>query len=157
MSVRKLRNLVGPQVRRFRCAKNWSQEQLMFKLLDFGWNICRQRIARIEACEAWVSDFEMVLIAKALDVRVEDLLPKFSPAEPIYTALSKLLDGQVKTLMPPDDILAIRSTQLLIPNCQCEGETLSRTADKNGSAKTLTSSEDEFRTDRIAASAKQTA
>lgn len=155
MSLRKVRNLVGPQVRRFRCAKEWSQEQLMFKLVDFGWNICRQRIARIEAGEAWVSDFEMLLIAKALDVHVEDLLPKFGSAEPVYTALSRLLEGQVKTLMSPDDILTRRSTQLLISSRS--RDTLSRTADKNGSTRKVTLSDDEFRSDRIAAASKQAA
>ncbi len=85
----------------------------MFKLQDFGWNICRQRIARIEACEAWVGDFEMLLLAKALDTEVKDLLPDLESAEPLYTVLSRFLDGQVKTLMPPDEILIERSAHLL--------------------------------------------
>ncbi len=115
MKARKIRNLIGPQVRRLRSAKDWSQEKLMFKLQDQGWNICRQRIARIESCEAWVSDFEILLIATVLEVEVSELLvmPKVEPKQPLYVALSNLLAGQVKTLASPDDILTERSLRCL--------------------------------------------
>lgn len=113
MKSRKLRNVIGPQVRRLRCAKNWSQEKLMFKLQDLGWNICRQRVARIESCEAWVSDFEILVVAAALEVEITVLVPKLEPNQPLYAALSKLLAGQVKTLAPPEEILAERSLRSL--------------------------------------------
>ena len=87
----------------------------MFKLQDQGWNICRQRIARIESCEAWVSDFEILLIATVLEVEVTELLvmPKVEAKQPLYIALSNLLAGQVKTLASPDDILTERSLRCL--------------------------------------------
>ncbi len=87
----------------------------MFKLQDQGWNICRQRIARIESCEAWVSDFEILLIATVLEVEVSELLvmPKVEPKQPLYIALSNLLAGQVKTLASPDEILTERSLRCL--------------------------------------------
>lgn len=87
----------------------------MFKLQDQGWNICRQRIARIESCEAWVSDFEILLIATVLEVEVSELLvmPKLEPKQPLYLALSNLLAGQVKTLASPDEILTERSLRCL--------------------------------------------
>src|SRR4051812_6312857 len=113
MKARKIRNLIGPQVRRLRSTKDWSQERLMFKLQDQGWNICRQRIARIESCEAWVSDFEIVLIATALEVEITELLPKLESKQPLYVALSNLLAGQVKTLASPEEILADRSLRCL--------------------------------------------
>lgn len=110
MKARKIRNLIGPQVRRLRCAKSWSQEHLMLVLQELGWNICRQRIARIESCEAWVSDFEMLLVASALEVELSALFPKIEDKQqPLYSALSHLLGDQVKTLMSPDDILLDRS------------------------------------------------
>lgn len=128
MKDRIVRNLIGPQVRRLRCTKDWSQEQLMFKLQDLGWNICRQRIARIEACEAWVSDFEMLLIATVFNVEIKDLFPPIKQKEPLYLILSRLLSGQVKTLMSPDDILLDRSARYLLP----DGSTISSgTADKS--------------------------
>ena len=113
MKTRKVRNLIGPQVRRFRCAKGWSQEKLMFKLQDLGWNICRQRIARMESCEAWVSDFEILVVATALEVEMTDLIPKLDRTQPLHLVLSNLLDGQVKTIASPDEILADRSLRAL--------------------------------------------
>jgi hypothetical protein len=87
----------------------------MFKLQDQGWNICRQRIARIESCEAWVSDFEIVLIATALEVEITELLfkPKIGSKQPMYIALSNLLAGQVKALASPEEILTERSLRCL--------------------------------------------
>jgi len=83
----------------------------MFVLQELGWNICRQRIARIESCEAWVSDFEMLLVATALEVELPELLPKIEGKQPLYAALSHLLGEQVKTLMSPDEILLDRSVR----------------------------------------------
>ena len=112
MKARKIRNLIGPQVRRLRCAKSWSQEHLMLVMQELGWNICRQRIARIESCEAWVSDFEMLLVATALEVELPALLPIIEDKQQqLYSALSHLLGDQVKTLMSPDDILLDRSVR----------------------------------------------
>jgi hypothetical protein len=113
VKTRKMRNLIGPQVRRLRCEKNWTQEKLMFKLQDLGWNICRQRIARIEACEAWVSDFEILLVSTALEVEIAELMPKMESKKPLYMTLSHLLAGQVKTLAAPNEILAQRTLQSL--------------------------------------------
>src|SRR3954468_18323940 len=112
MKARKIRNLIGPQVRRLRSTKDWSQERLMFKLQDQGWNICRQRIARIESCEAWVSDFEMLLIAQALQIEIPALFPKIEDKQqPLYSVLSHMLGDQMKALMSPDDILLDRSAR----------------------------------------------
>lgn len=80
-------------------------------LQELGWNICRQRIARIESCEAWVSDFEMLVIATAFEVELPELMPKIEGKQPLYAALSHLLGEQMKTLMSPDDILLDRSAR----------------------------------------------
>lgn len=100
MEHRQVHNLIGPQIRRIRCRKDWSQEQLASRLHDFGLNICRQRLARIEAREACVNDFEIVILTKALEVTWEDLLPK-TEREPLYRTLSRILAGQFK-LLPTD-------------------------------------------------------
>lgn len=99
-----LRNLVGPQVRRFRCNRNWSQEELTLKLQLMGWNVCRGRIARIEAGEAWVSDIEHLLLARVFNVKMEGLLPKMNEAQSIYIVLTELTGGQLKMLMPPENV-----------------------------------------------------
>lgn len=84
----------------------------MLVLQEIGWNICRQRIARIEACEAWVSDFEMLLLAQALEIEIPELFPKIEDKrQPLYSVLSHLLCDQVKTIMSPDDILLDRSVR----------------------------------------------
>jgi hypothetical protein len=84
----------------------------MLVLQELGWNICRQRIARIESCEAWVSDFEMLLISQALEAEIPELFPKIEDKrQPLYSAISHLLGDQVKTLMSPDDILLDRSAR----------------------------------------------
>ena len=108
MHARIMRNLIGPQVRRLRCAKNWTQEGFTAMLREQGWNICRQRVARIEACEAWVGDFEMLLIARTLGVEIKDLVPKIMGDQPLYATISDLLSGQVKRLMNPEEILVER-------------------------------------------------
>ena len=106
----------------------------MFKLQDQGWYICRQRIARIESCEAWVSDFEMVLIAKVMSVSVLGLLPIVeTTTQPLYVALSNLLDGQVKTLASPDEILTDRGLRCL-PHEIPGSDNLSSVADNHGAA-----------------------
>lgn len=113
MHARIMRNLIGPQVRRLRCAKNWSQETLTARLREQGWDICRQRVARIEGCEAWASDFEMLLIARALECEIKDLLPNVESGQPLYSAISEILDGQMKTLKAPEEILIERGNAQL--------------------------------------------
>ena len=114
MKDRKFRNLIGAQVRRLRCTKGWSQERLLSKLQEQGWHICRTHLARIEAGEVWVGDFELMLIARALQVSIPELLPKIGEEKPLYTTISGMLKGQIRTLMSPDEILAERSRPLLL-------------------------------------------
>ena len=86
----------------------------MLKLQEEGWNICRQRIARIEAGEAWVSDWELKFIAKALDSQLTDLFPKIEKSkEPLYVTISSMLAGQVKSVLSPEEIFLSRSEQAL--------------------------------------------
>lgn len=86
----------------------------MLKLQEEGWNVCRQRIARIESGEAWVSDFELLFISKVLNVEPVELLPKIEDAkEPLYKSLSTRLAGQVKAVLSPEEIFAARSEQAL--------------------------------------------
>jgi ribosome-binding protein aMBF1 (putative translation factor) len=63
MKVRKCRNIIGPQVRRLRSGKDWSQERLASELQMHGWKISRCGVARIESQEVWVGDFETMLMA----------------------------------------------------------------------------------------------
>ena len=72
------RNIIGPQVRKYRKLKGWSQTTLATKCQAFsgaGWHITRDVVALIEGRIRWIGDFELVLLAKVLEVPVTDLLP----------------------------------------------------------------------------------
>ncbi len=72
----RLKNIVGPQVRRFRTQRGWTQSALAAKCQVAGWDISRGIIAAIEGRVRWVGDFELMLLAKALRVTPTELLPK---------------------------------------------------------------------------------
>lgn len=69
-------NLIGPQLRRLRSQKNWSRNDLAIKLQILGLeNATAERIYKIEARYACVTDEELFFIARALGVSVEELYP----------------------------------------------------------------------------------
>jgi transcriptional regulator with XRE-family HTH domain len=72
----RLKNIVGPQVRRFRDQRGWSQAVLAAKCQMTGWDISRSIVAAIEGRVRWVGDFELVMLAKVLRVNPLDLLSK---------------------------------------------------------------------------------
>ena len=69
-------NLVGPHVRKFRTRKGWTQETLARKLQLLGWSISRESLARLELQARRVPDCELVFMAKALGVSLQELFPK---------------------------------------------------------------------------------
>lgn len=75
-SPTKPKNVVGPQVRRFREQHGWSQSVLAAKCQMAGWDISRGIIAAVEGQVRWVGDFELLWLAKVLRVQTSDLLPK---------------------------------------------------------------------------------
>jgi transcriptional regulator with XRE-family HTH domain len=73
------KNLVGPQVRKWRDKKGWSQEKLALRLQLRGWNISRDSLASLESQRRRVPDCELLFLAKALGVGIEDLFPRNLP------------------------------------------------------------------------------
>jgi transcriptional regulator with XRE-family HTH domain len=69
-------NLVGPQVRELRIAKNLTQEALAAKLQVEGWDVSRESLAKLESQFRRVPDCELLFLAKVLAVGVLDLFPK---------------------------------------------------------------------------------
>lgn len=67
-------NIVGPRTRALRSRLGWSQMQLAVRCQLLGWDIDRCTIARIEAGTRWVGDFELLLLARVLQVSAVDLL-----------------------------------------------------------------------------------
>jgi transcriptional regulator with XRE-family HTH domain len=73
------RNIVGPQVRRCRKAGNLSQSDLAARCGVRGFDVSRASVSQIETGYRGVSDLEMVILAKALGVSLEELVPATLP------------------------------------------------------------------------------
>lgn len=67
-------------MRRLRYALGLSQPELAARAQRVGWDVGRDVIAKIAGQLRWVSDAEIVGLAKALGVPVSRLLPKTEEA-----------------------------------------------------------------------------
>lgn len=74
--MRHEKNIIGANVRRWRCERGLSQPALAAQCQLLGWDIGRDTIAKIEGGTRWVGDVEWVYLARALDVSLEGLLPQ---------------------------------------------------------------------------------
>lgn len=72
--MRHPRNIAGPVARRLREQHGLTQPLLVARLNRLGWDISRETYAKVEAQIRWLADFELVWLARALDVPVGDLL-----------------------------------------------------------------------------------
>jgi hypothetical protein len=72
------KNLIGPQVRRLRVAKDWSQEDLAAACQRAGWDVPRSGIGKIESRLRCVTDFEVTYLAGALGCTHADLFSRRS-------------------------------------------------------------------------------
>jgi hypothetical protein len=70
------RNMIGPQVRKLRYERKLTQPLLAARCAQFGWNVSRETLAKIECQIRWVADFEIVCLARALRVEEMALYPK---------------------------------------------------------------------------------
>jgi transcriptional regulator with XRE-family HTH domain len=70
-------NIIGPRVRWLRHQRSWSQNDLAIRLQLLGMEEgTRGRVSKIEARLVWVSDEDMIYLARALKVEVGDLYPE---------------------------------------------------------------------------------
>ena len=69
-------NVVGPQVRKYRNRKGWTQAVLAQKLQLQGWSISVGSLGKLEAQLRRVPDCELIFLAKVLGVSISDLFPK---------------------------------------------------------------------------------
>ena len=67
------KNIIGPNVRKYRLQKGWSQQHFANKLELIPIYICRGSISRMEEQVRTVTDFEAAGIAEALGVSIMDL------------------------------------------------------------------------------------
>lgn len=89
--MRRFRNVVGPAIRKYRCQRNLTQEALAIKLQMAGLDMDRTAVAKIESQIRSVFDFEMVMIARVLDVHTGKLFPSDSD---LRKQLPSLLAGK---------------------------------------------------------------
>lgn len=68
--------MVGPQVRKWRLRKRWSQAHLALKLQLFGWDTSRESVTSLENQRRRVPDLELFVLARVLGVKLEDLFPR---------------------------------------------------------------------------------
>ena len=84
------RNIIGPQLRRLRSAAGLSQPAFAARCQRIGWDIERDTIAKIEGQTRWVSDAELVMIARCFRVSIGELLPASASIEKQARALLSL-------------------------------------------------------------------
>ena len=73
-------NVIGPKLRQLRQEQNWTQEALAARCIILGWDISRGTLAKIEAQLRRVTDQEVVILAKALRVKIEKIYSQPEPA-----------------------------------------------------------------------------
>ena len=69
-------NICGQRVALYRKKLDWSQRQLADALQLAGLDVDKNAIQRLEAGKRFVTDIELVCLAKVLNVALEDLLPE---------------------------------------------------------------------------------
>jgi transcriptional regulator with XRE-family HTH domain len=72
---KRLRNIVGPQVRKLRYEKGLTQELFAARCSVLGLELSRATLSKIEAQLRCVMDRELVILAKALNVEITALMP----------------------------------------------------------------------------------
>ena len=90
--IMKLRNVIGPQIRRFRSNLDWSQSALALKLQGIGWEISKSEVAKIEAQLIWVTDFEVRHFARVFGINLSELFPKMDSKKRVDQVVTKLLN-----------------------------------------------------------------
>lgn len=68
------KNIIGNKVITIRKAKRMKQKDFLARLQTFGLDISPTSLSRLEGQYRLVQDYELVAIAKALDVSVQELL-----------------------------------------------------------------------------------
>ena len=106
-------NFVGPQIRKLRVRRGWSQAKLAMKLQLNGWDIGREVVAQIEAQTHCVKDQHLLFFAHVLKVSLADLFFGKENRQSITAILTRL---QQANLSEPrtkncNEIITTRRTQ----------------------------------------------
>ncbi len=76
LSGAKIRNLTGQQIQTFRRNQKWSQSKLAGVIRTMGAPMTREIIANLETRRTRVKDYDLVLVAKALQIPMDSLFPE---------------------------------------------------------------------------------
>ena len=68
------KNIIGSKVVVVRMAKHIKQKEFLAKLQTLGMDISATSLSRLEGQYRLVQDYEVVAIAKALDISIDELL-----------------------------------------------------------------------------------
>jgi transcriptional regulator with XRE-family HTH domain len=90
MRVRRFKNNIGPQVRKLRYARGWSQSIFAAKLQIAGMETDRSGVSKIEARLIFVDDRALMYLAEVLKVEVQELFPKHDRTSRLHDFLAKL-------------------------------------------------------------------
>jgi transcriptional regulator with XRE-family HTH domain len=69
-------NVVGPQVRKLRQGKGWTQSELAARLQLAQWDTSRESVTSLENSQRRVPDLELLILARVLGVKMENLFPR---------------------------------------------------------------------------------
>ena len=90
----KHQHFIGPQVRKLREDRRWTQRILAAKLQIAGLDISRSSLAKIEARLIKVKDYELFYFARVFDVSLCQLFPPIHPNDPeLHEKLTLLLNN----------------------------------------------------------------
>ena len=73
--MRVCKNIAGPTVRRLRNDAGMSQPDFAALCQRLGWDVSREVLAQIESRRRYVTDWELAVLARALGVDLESLIP----------------------------------------------------------------------------------
>jgi hypothetical protein len=88
--MKRYKNNVGPQVRRLRHNRGWSQSTFSAKLQIAGFDIGRSGVSKIEARLVFVDDRTLMFLAEVLKVELQTLFPKRESGCSLYEFLERL-------------------------------------------------------------------
>ena len=71
---KRMRNIVGPQVRKLRYQRGLTQELFAARCFVLGLELSRATLSKIEAQLRCVTDSELLILAKALRVEITALI-----------------------------------------------------------------------------------
>jgi transcriptional regulator with XRE-family HTH domain len=75
--IDRAKNIVGPQIRKWRYARGWSQARLAVKLQLNGLDISREVLAQMECQIHCIRDKHIFYLARVLEVKVSDFFVGF--------------------------------------------------------------------------------